>query len=123
MAGVSKLAAATTGSGGATPYRNTSLGVTGQVLKATTGRVYGWHIINAAASARYVKFYDKATAPTEADTPVLTIKVAATGIDESSSSVGIAFTNGISARATTGLADSDTGAPTANDVLVNAFYG
>jgi hypothetical protein len=123
MPGVSKLAAATIGSGGATPYRNISLGVTGQVLKATTGRVYGWHIINSAASARYVKFYDKATAPTEADTPVLSIKLAASGVDESSSTVGIAFQNGIAARATTALADNDTGAPTANDVLVNVLYG
>jgi hypothetical protein len=122
MAGVSKLAAATTGSGGATPYRNTNLGVTGQVVKATTGRIYGWHIINAAASARYVKIYDKATAPTQADTPVMTIEIAASGVDSGSSPVGIAFTNGIAARATTGLADNDTGAPTANDVLVNVFY-
>lgn len=29
---------------------------------------------------------------------------------------------GVSARATTAIADNDTGAPGANEVLVNAFY-
>ena len=35
---------------------------------------------------------------------------------------GIAFTNGISVRATTGIADADTGAPSTNDVTVNLYY-
>jgi hypothetical protein len=35
---------------------------------------------------------------------------------------GVDFTAGISARATTGVADNDTGAPSANDVIVNIFY-
>src|SRR3990167_7196691 len=35
---------------------------------------------------------------------------------------GIEFTTGIALRATTGVADNDTGAPSANDVIVNILY-
>ncbi len=37
-------------------------------------------------------------------------------------SQGIAFDTGIMFRITTGIADNDTGAATANDVLVNVDY-
>ena len=35
---------------------------------------------------------------------------------------GLAFAAGIGLRATTGVADADTGAPTANDVVANVWY-
>ncbi len=35
---------------------------------------------------------------------------------------GIAFATGIGIGATTGVADNNTGAPSANDVVVNIFY-
>jgi hypothetical protein len=35
---------------------------------------------------------------------------------------GIKFTTAICVAATTGVADADTGAPAANDVVVNVFY-
>jgi hypothetical protein len=35
---------------------------------------------------------------------------------------GIAFSTAITVAATTGLADNNTGAPAANDVIVNVFY-
>jgi hypothetical protein len=35
---------------------------------------------------------------------------------------GIAFGTAITVAATTGVADNDTGAPDANDVVVNIFY-
>ena len=37
-------------------------------------------------------------------------------------SCGIAFANGISIRAVTGIADANTGAPGTNDVVVNLVY-
>ena len=41
---------------------------TGVNVKASAGQVFGWYLFNAAASTRYVKFYDKASAPTVAAT-------------------------------------------------------
>jgi hypothetical protein len=36
--------------------------------------------------------------------------------------MGIGFGTAITVAATTGVADNDTGAPAANDVIVNIFY-
>jgi len=105
-------------------YRNINLLATGQLIKGGYGRLTGWHFVNQAAAARYVKLYDKATAPTVGtDTPKMTVALAATSqrdfpIDDD----GVEFLLGIGIGATTGIADADTGAPTANDVVVNVFY-
>lgn len=105
------------------PYRNLDLGTTGQIVKAASGKLCGWYISNVATAARYVKFYNKATAPTQADTPVLTLMIPASGgANIPPTTLGINFSAGISLRATTGVADADVGAPTANDVVVNLFY-
>jgi len=110
-------------SGGLSIYRKVDLGVTGQVAKATPGMLYGLVITNAAAAIRYVKIYNKATAPTEADTPAMTLKVAASSyLVMDPATMGLEFSAGISARGTTGVADNDTGAPTANDIIVSLFY-
>ena len=36
--------------------------------------------------------------------------------------VGIGFSTAICVAATTGVADADTGAPAANDIIINVFY-
>ena len=94
----------------------------GVVIKNGPGEVGGWHLVNNAVGARYVKLYDKATAPTSADTPKLTVLVPANGAANLLAVCGIDFTAGIGVRVTTGVADNDTGAPTTNDVIVNLFY-
>jgi hypothetical protein len=103
-------------------YRTLDLGVTGQVVKAAQGQLYGWYIANNAGAARFVKVYDKATAPTQADTPVLTLELPASAAANAFTALGIAFHSGIALRATTAVADNDTGAPSANDLVVNVFY-
>lgn len=104
-------------------WRTLDLDETGQVVKAAAGQIGGWVITNLGAAARYIKFYNKATAPTEADTPLMTVPVATSGIDSFEMVSGISgFTAGISLRATTGVADADTGAPGANEVVVNLLY-
>jgi len=103
-------------------YRNLSLGVTGQVVKAGPGQIYGYYLYNAAVDPRFVKIYDKATAPTHADTPVLTICLPAGAAANIFSDVGLTFHAGISLRASTGVLDNDTGAPTAYDATVNLYY-
>jgi len=108
--------------GGLTPYRNLDLGTTGQVVKATTGVVYGWYLSNNAAAARFVKFYNKATAPTGGDTPLLTIQLPASSAANVYFGPGIQFAAGISLRGTNLIADADATAPTANDIVVNLLY-
>lgn len=106
-------------------YRNLDLGVAGQVVKASPGQITGYYIANnAAAAARFVKFYNKATAPTQADTPVFTYEIPQASKIERSIPLDtlVNFSAGISLRATTGVADSDTGAPSTNDVVVNLEY-
>lgn len=108
-----------------TAYRNLDLDETGVVVDATPVKVRTLFINNLHATAtRFVKFYDKATAATNADTPVFTIPVAASvlggGVQVNLTHAELAFATGLSMRATTGIADNDTGAPGANEVVVNA---
>lgn len=111
----------------ASTYRNLNGQTTGVNVKASKGALIGWFIINAAASTRYVKLYDKSTAPSASDTPLVTIQINATSYDkfflaDNEGERGIAFQNGLGVRASTGLADNDNTAPSSNDVLIHLFY-
>ena len=108
--------------GGASIYRSLSVIATGAVIKATPGQIYSIHAINVNAAVRYLKIYNKATAPTEADTPLLTIHLPAADSRELLFPIGIEFLAGISIRATTELADNGTTAPTASETIVNITY-
>ena len=95
-------------------------------VKSSAGQVYGWQISNTNASVRFFKLYNKATAPTVGtDTPVMTIAIPGNtngGITELEFATGITFSTGISFALTTGVADSDTTAVAANEVLVNLLF-
>jgi len=118
-----KISAAPATSGGLSIYRNISLVATGVNIKASAGQVYGLMIYNGATSTRFVKLYNKATAPTVGtDTPILTLPIpsgASVAVDYSS---GIAFGTGIGIGATQLVGDSDTTAPASNEVVVNVLY-
>jgi hypothetical protein len=103
-------------------YRNLNLGVTGQQIKTTPGEVGGWFLANNAAAVRYIKLYDTNQTPDQTFTPKLTIVLPANSAANVLAPAGVDFTSGIAVRATTGVADNDTGAPAANDVIVNIFY-
>lgn len=111
-----------TTSGGSLVYRHLDLGATGQVAKNGAGQLYSYFFYNNATSTRYIKIYNKATAPTQADTPVMTYPIPAGSAANVAFPNGVAFSAGISLRATTGVADNDTGAPSTNDVVVNVNY-
>lgn len=112
-----------TTSGGSSIYKNLDIDETGVNVKASAGQLYGWYLFNNAASTRYVKLYDKATAPTVGtDAPVFTLPVPAGAAANVAFPNGIAFSNGIGVGAVTGVADSSTGAPSANDVTIALFY-
>lgn len=96
-----------------------------QVVKASAATLNFVQLGNTTASVRYVKVYDKATSPTSADTPVQRWVVpgsTAGGGNNPNSFVGMKFTAGLAFRITTGVADSDATAATANDVVVNFGY-
>lgn len=114
-------------SGGATPYSVLwPANTTGVNIKSTPGVVYGWSITNNNAAARYVKLYNKASAPTTGtDTPYIRLLIPGAGAgagNNFSIPGGIVFPTGIGIAVTTGVTDADTTAPTANDVQANIHY-
>lgn len=91
--------------------------------KASAGIVGGWYAYNANASVRYLKLYNKATSPTVgSDTPVMTIPIPAGAAANVEFGNGINFATGIGYATTTGVADADTGAVAANEIIINLFY-
>ncbi len=94
------------------------------VVKGSAGRLYKIRGYNAAAAVRYLKLYNKATAPTVGtDTPVATIALAPSAVfDLDMSDIGQYFATGIGFALTTGSADADTGALTAADVVGMAVW-
>lgn len=98
-----------------------------EVVKASPGCVYGMWVTNQATATRWIKFYDAVSGTAGTGTPVITIGIPGNSSDDISGAfgpggVGIQFSTGICVGAVTAVADNDTGAPSANDVVVNIFY-
>lgn len=114
-------------SGGATPYKLISAATTNATsVKGSAGQIYAIQVYNINAAVRYLKLYDKATAPTVGtDVPVKVIAIPGSTTGAGSNfniNVGSAFTNGIALAITTGIADTDIGAVAANEIIVNIDY-
>ena len=96
------------------------------VVRATAGRIVGGQVANMAASARFLKLYNKATTPVVAsDVPVYTIVLfpnVPVNLSEALASLGDQFSTGISYVITGGLVDTDTTTTSANDVMLNMAY-
>jgi len=108
---------------GLSAFQAIGLGATGQVAKDSPGQLFGWHLANSGASGVFVKLYDAAAAPqVGTDAPLMTLFLPAAGVIASRHPNGIAFANGISVAAATGAEDDDTGAPSAEMVVVNLFF-
>lgn len=116
--------------GGLSVFRSLDLDETEEDVKTSAGCLYKLRITNFATSPRYVKLYNAAAASVSvgSTTPIDTICVpAATASDcvvitENFGGMGLMFDTALSIAATTALADADTGAPSANDVVVTAYY-
>jgi hypothetical protein len=111
-----------------TPFKLISAATTNAtVVKASAGNLDTITAISLAEDAvSYLKLYDKATAPVVGtDIPVMTIPIPTNlkgaGIVIPIAS-GIQFSNGISFAITSGVADSDTGAVVADEVIINLTY-
>lgn len=111
-----------TTSGGYSLVRSINFGPTGLSVKGSAGQVYAWDFYNNSASALFFKLYNKATAPDENDTPVITIPLAANSRAALSFPHGIAFATGIGIRATTAVADNSTAGPGANEAIFSLYY-
>ena len=87
------------------------------------------NLVNAAAAAKFLKIYDKASAPTVGtDTPVATFQLAPTAVNGGLNEIDLAANPihlklGLAYALTGALADNDTTALTAADVVaMNVVY-
>lgn len=102
---------------------NTGSGGNAVTVTGSPGFVYGIDLMNNVATIVYFKLYDKATAPTSADTPVRRYMIPAEGGLVRVFVNDLAFTNGIGFRIVTGIADNNTTDPSANTILINIDWG
>ena len=113
---------------GCSIFRSIDIDESEEEVKATAGTVYGVWFSNMATSTRFLKFYNATAANVTVGTttPVLTLAMPGNASDDVSGVFslpqGVAFSTAICVAATTGIADNDTGAPSANDCLVNVFF-
>ncbi len=111
--------------GGATSFTKISAATTNATsVKASAGTLLMVAATNNSATVAFLKFYNKASAPTVGtDTPVLTIMLPANGgVALPIPAAGVAFAAGI-AYAITGLATTaDTTAVALNQVQLNGAY-
>lgn len=111
--------------GGLTQFRRIATADTNlAVVKASAGRVHGYAIANTSASVKFVKLYNKASAPVVAsDVPLRTIMIPAGGIAAYHVGHGLAgFSAGIAIAATGAAADTDATALAAGDLLISIDY-
>lgn len=95
------------------------------LIIGAVAQLYTMTASNTNAAVRYLKVYDKATAPTVgSDTPKQTIALPPSGATapQLGTAIGQSYSAGIGFALTTGAADSDTGAVAASEILVNYCY-
>lgn len=116
--------------GPSTIFRSIDIDESEEEVKATAGTLYWLHAMNQTASKRYLKFYNATAANVTvgSTTPVMTFVIPTMGDTNGAGFVmefgagGVSFSTAITVACTTGLADNDSGAPGANDVIINLGY-
>lgn len=103
-------------------YRNIDVNATGDVIKASGGQLVSIYALNWSGLPNFIKLYDKATAPTNADIPVMNISLYNYMNGSVSFPIPVNFVNGIGIRATSTIADSGNTNPTSNAVSVTIAY-
>lgn len=105
---------------GSTAFVKSAASTNATSVKASAGNIHGGVLVNNSAAVKFLKLYNKASAPTVGtDAPVAVLGIAANGgnINLSDNSWAFArFTTGIAYAITGAAADSDTTAVAANDV-------
>jgi len=110
--------------GGCDLFRSIDLDETEEDVKTSAGNLYGYYFANTTASARYLKLYNATAANTTVGTttPIATFYLPPTSAGHVGLPYPISFATALCAAATTGVADNNTGAPGASDVLFMAWY-
>lgn len=105
-------------------FTNSAASTNATSTKASAGTVWSVQASNINAAVRYLKLYNKASAPTVGtDVPVLTIPLPAGQVAQiNGGSNGIRFGTGIAWALTVSAADSATDAVAANDIKVSIAY-
>lgn len=112
---------------GWTPHKLISAATTNATsVKASAAQLGVLVAINVSTVARFLKLYNKASAPTVGtDTPVWVVPIPA-GSNGAGVAVpipgGLAFSTGLAYAITANIADSDNTAVAAGDVVVNLGY-
>lgn len=92
-------------------------------VKASAGSLGSIYASNSGAGFAYVKFYNKASAPTVGtDTPVYVLGLPAGGGGSHEIPAGLAFSTGIAFAITGGAADSDATATAASQVVLSYSF-
>lgn len=117
-------AARPTGAGLTQHKRISTADTNGVSLKGSAGQIYAIQVSNIhSTDKRYLKLYNKASSPTVGtDTPVKTLTLFPGQSLTLYWEVGLPFTTGIAYAITSWLADNDTGAIGANEVMLNIDY-
>ncbi|MFT3671302.1 hypothetical protein [Aestuariivirga sp.] len=107
-----------------TSNTNSAASTNATSVKASAGTVYNVTATNINAAIRYLKLYNKASAPTVGtDVPVLTIPIPATGsVNLPFGELGKRFATGIAFAITAAAADTDTTAVAASEIKVSIDY-
>lgn len=109
--------------GDSSVYVNLDLGASGVSIKGSAGTVTGRDVYNATGSTIYLKLYNKASAPSSADTPDGGVFAIPAGSSGNVPFVpGVGFSLGIGARCVTGVANNNNVSPAANGCILTLYY-
>jgi len=106
-------------------YKNVNISTTAVNVKVGQTELRGYYFYNnaVAGNERYVKFFNRSTAPTPGVTIAdLTIPIGGRSDAAYIFPRTVIFSNGLWIFATTGSGDTATGAPANGEVLGNIFY-
>ncbi len=103
-------------------YRNINLLNVGSVIKNSPGKLVAVDFRTTVAGERYIKLYNKDTAPTFTDPVRITFTITNATPATFILPADMEFDLGIGIRAVTGIADNNNTAPAANTVFVNVWY-
>jgi hypothetical protein len=110
--------------GGATTFKRVATADTNAaVIKGSAGKVYSVVANNQNAAVRYLKLYNKATAPSVGtDTPVLTLALQIASTQSFHWPKGLDFPTGIGMALTTEATDAGSTGVSADEHVVNVAY-
>tara|TARA_R100001463_G_scaffold19673_5_gene48351 strand:+ start:4999 stop:5427 length:429 start_codon:yes stop_codon:yes gene_type:complete len=114
------------GFGGLSVHKFISAATTNNTfIKKGGGSVYGFTFYNQSGSPLWVRLFDKASAPVDADISIMSFVIPAAangGTITISLPVGISFKSGIGFNVTTGGNDGNAGATAANEAFGSIFW-